>query len=405
VDFDYEVIIVGARCAGASTAFLLARRGHRVLMVDRARFASELPHGHFIHRHGPPRLARWGLLDRIVATGCPAVSSILTYFGDFPLIAHRLEVDGVAYGYGPRRAVLDKVLVDAAVEAGAEHLEGVAVEELVIDDDRVVGIRDSRGTPITAQLIVGADGRHSRVAQLVGATSHETAPTLMCWYFTYFSDVPQAGFEMHVLPQRRVIFTHPTNDDLLTVFVGWPVSEFAAVRADIEANFMAALDLAPGLTPRVRSGKRVERFYGTADLPNFLKKPQGPGWALVGDAGCHKDPLQARGIHDALLDAELLAEAVHSGLAREQPLDAALSAYERRRDEALRPGYFENLHAAQLQPIPADVLRLRHALHDNPIDTTRYFLAFYGRIPHADFFNPANLDRILRRGSEVTVEL
>jgi flavin-dependent dehydrogenase len=215
---------------------------------------------------------------------------------------------------------------------------------------------------------------------------------------------PQAGFEMHVLPERRVIFTHPTNDDLLAVFVGWPVSEFAVVRADIEGNFLAALDLAPGLTSRVRTGKRVERFYGTADLPNFIKKPRGPGWALVGDAGCHKDPLQARGIHDALLDAELLAEAVDSGLTGEQPFDTALSAYERRRDEALQPGYRENLRAAHLQPIPADVLRLRHALRDKPVDTTRYFLAFYERIPREDFFNPSNLARILGSGSDLTIE-
>jgi len=212
--FDYDVLVVGARCAGASTALLLARQGHRVLMVDRARFPSDIPHGHFIHRHGPKRLARWGLLDRIVATGCPPVSSILTYFGDFPLIAHNLGHDGVAYGYGPRRAVLDALLVDAAVEAGADLRVGVALDDLLVDEGRVVGVRDSNGTRITARLTVGADGRHSRVARLVGAPAYESAPAQMCWYFTYFSDVPQVGFQMHVLLERRVIFTHPTNEDL-----------------------------------------------------------------------------------------------------------------------------------------------------------------------------------------------
>jgi flavin-dependent dehydrogenase len=395
VDFDYDVIIVGARCAGASTALLLARHGHRVLMVDRTRFPSEIPHGHFIHRHGPPRLARWGLLDRIVASGCPPVSSLVTHFGDFPLVAHHVELDGVAWGYGPRRAVLDKLLVDAALESGAELLEGVAVQDLVFDDDRVVGIRGPSGKPITARLTVGADGRHSRVAQLVGATAYEVSPTLMCWYFTYFSDVREAAFEMHVLPERRVIFTHPTNDDLLSIFVGWPANEFATARSDIERNFLGALELAPGLGQRVRSGRRVERFYGTADLPNFLKEPYGPGWALVGDAGCHKDPLQARGIHDALLSAELLADAIHAGLSGAQPVEASLEEYARLRDDALLPGYRDNVRGAQLQPIPADVLRLRAALRDKPDDATRYFLAFYGRTPYADFFNSANLERVL----------
>src|SRR5215831_16230688 len=211
---------------------------------------------------------------------------------------------------------------------------------------------------------------------MVGAPAYETAPTLMCWYFTYFSDVRNAAFEMHVLPERRVIFTHPTNDDLLSIFVGWPANEFASVRSDIERSFLEALDLAPGLGERARSGRRVERFYGTADLPNFLRQPYGPGWALVGDAGCHKDPLQARGIHDALLDAELLAEAAHAGLSGDQPLASSLAPYARQRDDALLPGYRDNLRGAQLRPIPADVLRLRAALCDKPADATRYFLAF-----------------------------
>jgi flavin-dependent dehydrogenase len=395
VGFDYDAIIVGARCAGASTALLLARQGHRVLMIDRAKFPSEIPHGHFIHRHGPPRLARWGLLDRIVATGCPPVSSMLSTFGDSPLVAHGLEADGVAWGYGPRRAVLDKILVDAAVEAGAELLEGVAVADLVVEAGRVAGVRRSDGTPIRARLTVGADGRRSRVAQLVGAPAREATPTLMCWYFTYFRDVPNAGFEMHVLPERRVIFTHPTNDNLLTVFVGWPIDEFASVRAAVERSFLAALDLAPRLGRRVRAGQRVERFSGTADLPNFVRKPHGPGWALVGDAGCHKDPLQARGIADALQDAELLANAADQGLSGTRSLDTALAEYEVRRNEAVLPGYRDNIQGAQLRPVPRDVLRLRAALRDRPADATRYFLAFYERISREAFFNPANLERVL----------
>jgi flavin-dependent dehydrogenase len=392
---DYDAIVVGARVAGASTALLLARLGHRVLIIDRARFPSDVPNGHFIHRHGPPRLARWGLLDRIVATGCPPVSSILTYFGDFPLVAHHVEVDGVAWGYGPRRAVLDKVLIDAAVASGAELLDGEAVGGLLFRDGRVGGIRTHNGTTITARLTIGADGRHSRVAQLVAAPAREATPPLMCWYFTYFSDVPEAGFEMHLLPQRRVIFTHQTNDNLLAVFVGWPVDEFSSVRSDIERSFLEALDLAPGLGERIRSGTRAERLYGTADLPNYVRKPHGAGWALVGDAACHKDPLQARGIHDALLGAELLADTAQAGLAGTQPLEAALGEYELRFDEAMLPGYRENLESARLRPIPADILHLRYALRDKPLDATRYFLALYGRIAFDDFFNPANVERIL----------
>src|SRR5262245_8289941 len=163
----HDVIVIGARCAGAPTAMLLARKGYKVLLVDRATFPSDIPHGHFIHRHGPRRLASWGVLDRIIATNCPAVSSTVMDFGDFPLAATGLVVDDIALGYGPRRAILDQVLADAAIEAGVELRMGLNVEELTATGDRVTGIRGrtSSGTPMTetASIVVGADGRRSRV--------------------------------------------------------------------------------------------------------------------------------------------------------------------------------------------------------------------------------------------------
>jgi flavin-dependent dehydrogenase len=393
--YDYDAIVVGARCAGASTAMLLARRGHRVLLVDRAHFPSEIPHGHFIHRHGPPRLARWGLLERITATGCPAATRQTSYLGDFPLLVNDLEVDGIAWGYAPRRAVLDKILVDAAVESGAELREGLAVAGVLSDGDRVMGIRPAQGASITAQLTIGADGKHSRIAASVRAHVRDWVPTRLCWYFTYFRDVPEPGVDIHVLPRRQAIIAHPTNDQLLAVFVGWPIDEFPRVRADVWTHFMAALDLAPGLGERVRAGRPVERFFGTADMPHFSRQPCGSGWALVGDAACHKDPIMALGVCDALRDAELVAEAADDALTGERTLDAALADYERRRDEATQQDYQQNVRLARLDPIPPDLVRLRQALRDRPTDATRYFLARYGRIPHDSFFDPQNLEPIL----------
>ncbi|MGH7506567.1 MAG: FAD-dependent oxidoreductase, partial [Longimicrobiales bacterium] len=169
----YDVIIVGARCAGAPTTMLLARRGHRVLLVDRARFPSDIPHGHFIHRHGPRLLSRWGLLERVAATGCPAVTSMTLDLGDFPLTGIGLEVAGVPMAYAPRRAVFDATLVAAAVEAGAELRESFAVDGLLTDNGRVAGIRGRRAGGATmaerATVTVGADGRNSRLAAIVRA--------------------------------------------------------------------------------------------------------------------------------------------------------------------------------------------------------------------------------------------
>src|SRR5262249_15088907 len=165
----HDVIVIGARCAGAPTAMLLARKGYKVLLVDRGTFPSDIPHGHFIHRHGPQRLRRWGLLDRITATHCPAVSSTIMDLGDFPLAATGLIADGVALGYGPRRSVLDQVLVTAAVESGAELRTGFTVEDFTLDGERITGIRGRvvGGRPITesAAVVVGADGRRSRLAR------------------------------------------------------------------------------------------------------------------------------------------------------------------------------------------------------------------------------------------------
>ena len=378
----YDVIVIGARCAGASTALLLAREGLDVLLVDRASFPSEIPHGHFIHRHGPERLARLGLLEPLLATGCPAVTSLTMDLGDFPLTGHDLVVDGVPVGLGPRRGALDKVLVDAAVEAGAELREGFPVDDLTFDGDRVTGVRGrAGGTSVTetARFVVAADGRNSAVAKRVGAPAYEEVPTLSCWYFSYWSGVPGDALEIY-RPERRVVFAFPTNDQLFAVFVAWPIDELATVRADPERALLAVVDSVPGLGERVRGGHRQERVYGATQLPNFLRRPGGPGWALVGDAGCHKDPFLALGVCDAIRDAELLAEALVDALAGRRPEAEALEHYERRRNEATLPDYQANLQLARLGQPPPQVLEIRAAVRGNQDAVNHFFLVGEGRV-------------------------
>jgi 2-polyprenyl-6-methoxyphenol hydroxylase-like FAD-dependent oxidoreductase len=398
----YDAIVIGARCAGAPTAMLLARKGYNVLLADRATFPSDIPHGHFIHKHGPGRLDRWGLLDRVVSTGCPPVTSTIWDADDFPLVGRDLLVDGVAMGYGPRREALDKVLVDAAIEAGAELREGFVVEDFATDGERINGIRgrDKRGGEVVteqARVTIGADGRNSRLARAVRAPVYEATPALTCWYFSYWDDVPDSdGLEIYIR-QRNIIFAFPTSHALFAVFIAWPIEEFHTVRSDIEGHFMAILSRVPALAERVRSGRRAERFYGTADLPNFFRRAHGPGWALVGDAGCHKDPYLALGVCDALRDAELLADAVDEGLSGKRPLDETLTDYERRRNEATLPEYQQNLQLARFQPPPAELLQPRAALHGDQASTNRFFMAREGMIPREAFFNPENLKQIMAR--------
>jgi len=158
----YDAIIVGARCAGSPTAMLLARKGYRVLLVDRATFPSDVVNGYYIQQTGAAQLKRWGLLDTLHASNCPPLLTLTFDFGAFTLTGSPPPVGGVVEGYAPRRTVLDKILVDAAVEAGVELREGFAVQDLLWDGDRVAGIcgHTQGGATVTehARVVIGADG-------------------------------------------------------------------------------------------------------------------------------------------------------------------------------------------------------------------------------------------------------
>jgi flavin-dependent dehydrogenase len=385
--------VIGARTAGASTALLLARKGLDVLLVDRAKLPCEIPHGHFIHRAGPARLARWGLLEPLLADGCPAVTESTFDFGELRLSASDVQAEGVPLGLGPRRARVDAVLADAAVAAGAELRTGFAVEDVLRDGERVTGVRARDGTREQAALVIGADGRNSPLAKRVGAPLVEDGGQLSVWYFSYWSGVPGAALEIYVRDERG-IFAFPTNDGLFAVFVAWPVAELPRVKADPEAAMLAVLDLVPELAERVRGGSREERIYGATQLPNLVRRPYGPGWSLVGDAACHKDPFLALGMCDALRDAELLADAVADGLGAGR-LDDALAAYGREHDEATRPDYEENLAAAHLQPPTGQAAALIAALQGREEDTWRFVMARERLAPPESFFNPDTLGRLL----------
>ncbi len=403
----YDALIVGARCAGSPLAMLLARRGARVLLVDRATFPSDIPHGHFINRHGPRRLREWGLLGHVAAR-TPAIANAIVDLGDFPLPIREIVEDDLPWAYGPRRTTLDKILVDAAAASGAEVRDGFHVDEYIADGGAVVGVRgrgaDGRQVEERATITIGADGRNSRLARFVSAQTYNEVPPILCYYFSYWQDVEAENFEMYVRgEQRRIIFSFRTEDDLFAVFVGFPADEFPQIRGDIEGTFMGVLDAIPGFGERVRAGRRADRFYGAADLPNFYRKPYGQGWALVGDAGLHKDPILALGICDAFRDVEFLADAIADGLSGRAVLAAALAEYERRRNEASATDYAENIAAARFAPLPPQVLAIRAAVRDKPEDAARLWKARNGMIDPAEFFNPQNLQRLLGGRSVASV--
>jgi 2-polyprenyl-6-methoxyphenol hydroxylase-like FAD-dependent oxidoreductase len=394
----YDAIVVGARCAGAPTAMLLARKGYKVLMVDRDTFPSDILSTHYIHQPGVAKLKQWGLLDQVTATGCPPMTHFDVDFNGIVLSGSPPPWGDVAEAFCPRRYLLDKILVDAALAAGAELREGFSVREIVQEDGAVTGIRGRSGggrtVTVSARIVIGADGVHSRVAQAVQAPEYKAVPALACAYYSYWSGVPVRGGDA-VMRDRRIFIAFPTNDDLTCIAMQWPNEEFHTFRADIERNFMETLELVPAFAERVKAGHRVERFTGVADLPNYYRKPYGPGWALVGDAGYHKDPATGQGITDAFRDADLLAEAIDAGFSGRQPLEEALVGYEQRRNDATMAMYEFTLEQVSFQPPPDDMVTLLRALQGNQADTDRFMGLLAGTTPFPEFMNPENIGRIV----------
>ena len=398
----YDAIVVGARVAGSPIAMLLARKGYDVLLLDRATFPSDTISTHLVHPPGVAALQRWGLLDSVAATGCPAINTYAFDFGPFTL-SGAPGADG-AVSYGPRRTVLDKLLLDAAAEAGAEVREGFSVESMVFDDDQVGGVRGhlKGGKTITehARVVIGADGRHSLVAQAVHPRQYHEKPPLLAGYYAYWSGLPMNGrFETYVRPSRGMA-AWPTNDDLTVVIAGWPYAEFEANKKDIEGNLAKTYDLAPSFAERLQAGTRETRFVGAA-VSNFFRKPFGPGWALVGDAGYNKDFITAQGIDDAFRDAELCATALDETFTGAGSFDAAMADYQTRRDAQVLAMYEFTTELATLEPPPPELQQLLAAMPGNQEAMDGFARVNAGVTSPAEFFSPANVEKIMSATSLV----
>ena len=333
---DYEVIVVGGRVAGASTAMLLARLGHRVLVVERAPMPSDTVSTHAILRTGVLQLARWGLLDDIVEAGTPGIREVTLGFGEERVVFAVKSEYGIDTFYAPRRHVIDDLILRKASEAGAVIRDGTTMTGLMRDGDGVVrGIHVGRGKAIeevTARFVIGADGHNSKVARLADSAYRRQHPATNAVHYAYYRGIEARGFWFQFTPGVNAGLV-PTNDDLTLVFAGRPKRLLPQFTQDPDREMSRLLsEAAPDLAGPVSGGTRVSRFYGTSGLAGFIRQAWGPGWVLVGDAGYTKDPISAHGISDALRDAELCARAVGQALSEPTDVSTALDGYETLRD-------------------------------------------------------------------------
>ncbi|MDP2578244.1 MAG: NAD(P)/FAD-dependent oxidoreductase [Candidatus Palauibacterales bacterium] len=332
----YDVIIAGARCAGASTAMLLARRGLRVLVVDPASRGSDTLSTHALMRGGVLQLHRWGLLDAIRSAETPALRKTTFHYGDESIEVEIKALDGVDALYAPRRTLLDSVLVDAALAAGAEVVHGHRVVDLIgAPGDRIRGAKiagaDRRVIDVAADLVIGADGVHSRVARILEADHEYTTSHTAASIYGYRKGLGLAGYHWFYIVGASV-GSIPTNDGDTCVFILLPPTRFENDRHQgLEALYHKLLsEVSPALASEVASSEGSGKLRAFAGATGFLRRSAGPGWALVGDAGYFKDPITAHGITDALRDAELLARAVVEGG------DDALAGYQATRDDLVK---------------------------------------------------------------------
>lgn len=338
---EYDAIVVGARVAGASTAMLMAREGLRVLLLDRAPApGTDTLSTLALMRGGVLQLARWGMLDPIRTAGTPPVRTTLVHYGEETVTVPIQEKAGIGELFAPRRTLLDRVLVEGAAAAGVEVRFGAAVDGLRWERGQVAGVdgRDRRDRRFEARaaLVVGADGRTSGIARAVGPEITWRGKASGGVLFALYADLPVEGFEWFYREGATAGFM-PTNDGLTLAWVGVPTARFhAEVRPDLEAGFGRLLrEAASEALERVGAARRAGPLRGFPGSPGYLRRPWGPGWALVGDAGSFRDPLSAHGMTDAMRDAELLARAALAHAA--DPAAGAMAGYERDRDEVAVP--------------------------------------------------------------------
>ena len=365
----FDVVVVGARCAGSPLAALLAREGVSVALVEQATFPRDTMSSHVLEADGLAFLDRLGLTERVRATGAPFIQQTDTLAGDLRIVAPWPQEEGdVGGAVSVRRFILDPILAETAEEAGAEVRMATKVTGLIEEGGRVGGVRVSRDgeeASLHARLVVGADGRNSTVARLCGARKYNVTPNKRVGYWAFFegAEIGEPTLVLHRWADRFVLGA-PSDSGLYEVMIFPELAELDRLRGDLEASFMDhALSCEP-VAKAVAGARPVGKIFGMVRWMGFFREAAGPGWVLVGDAGHFKDPCAGRGMGDAFHQADALAPAIVAGLDGSQGgLDEALARWARWRDEDFAEHYWLATDLGQPGPFPAVTTEVLRALN------------------------------------------
>lgn len=409
----YDVVVVGARCAGSPLAAHLARSGLSVAVVDRAEFPSDAHSTHIFQVDGVGALARLGVLDRVLASGAPWLARVDVRMGPTRMVA---EIPTAPSDPGPglcvRRVVLDQILVEAAQEAGAEVRTNTRVVGLLGRNGRVTGVRvisngdGGREERLEATLVVGADGAGSTVGRLVGARRYNQVVNQRFGYWGYYQGAnwsPPATLVYHRWDNELVIAC-PADGGRYLAIVLLPTEELGAFRADPEANFASHVNACVPAGAAIAQARRTDRLRAMVTYPAFFRESAGPGWVLVGDAGHVTDPTPGQGISDALRQVERLAPAIGAGLEGPKSLDRVMAGWWKWRDKDAAEMHWFATDLGAAGPLASPVAEAMARLSTRPKAAAAMVDVFNHRMAPSKVLTPPRImaasGRLLRRGEQ-----
>jgi pimeloyl-ACP methyl ester carboxylesterase/flavin-dependent dehydrogenase len=367
---EFDVVVVGGRCAGSPLATLLARGGLSIALVERARFPRDTLSTHIFESSALAFLNRLGLLGAVRATGAPIVNRVDLRQEGFrarvPVPRRPGDVGGVM---SVRRLLLDPILLEAAAAAGAEVWMGAKVTALIRDGGRVAGVRVARNGSeqrLEARLVVGADGRNSTVAGLAGARKYNLTPNqrFACWSFFEGAD---PGADPAVVFHRwsgALVVAMPADSGLYQVLALPGLDELPRFRQSLEESYLEYVRRCDPVARALSGARRVGKLFGMLRWEGFFREATGPGWVLAGDAGHFKDPAPGQGIQDAFRQVEVLAPVILGAVGGSpSALDEALAGWTRWRDEDAGEHYWLAADLGQAGPAPAVLPEIAQRLY------------------------------------------